>query len=212
LTKTTLFSPAKFDPSGVKCSRSWEYNDQSCGQDDQSCGQDDQSCGQDDQSCGQDDQSCAYLLFLLPGEKDQDEGGRHLSQTKYRNHFSRKRTQRTQRLFHEFSQIESLFSFPSALPAKPIAGQARLATEKNKRAMGDFLSWGRGLKVRAGDTFPKQNTGTILATKTHKKRIKTGPSDSGMRAKGIYFIRAIRVIRGYFTSPGARLSPAAATF
>jgi hypothetical protein len=36
--------------------------------------------------------------------------------------------------------------------------------------MGDFLSWGRGLKVRASDPFPKQNTGTILATKERPAR------------------------------------------
>jgi hypothetical protein len=45
--------------------------------------------------------------------------------------------------------------------------------------MGYFLSWGRVLKVRASDPFPKQNTRIILAAKTHKKLIKTGPFDRG---------------------------------
>jgi hypothetical protein len=36
-------------------------------------------------------------------------------------------------------------------------GLARPAAGKYKRVTGDFLSWGRGLKVRASDPFPKQN-------------------------------------------------------
>jgi hypothetical protein len=43
------------------------------------------------------------------------------------------------------------------LAEKPTMGQGWPATGKYQRAMGDFLSWGRGLKVRASDPFPKQN-------------------------------------------------------
>jgi hypothetical protein len=77
---------------------------------------------------------------------------------------------------------ERIFPFPASLEI-PAMGSARPATGKSKRVMGDFLSSGERIKGEGERLLPKTKYGTILAAKTHKRRIKTGPSDRGIILK-----------------------------
>jgi hypothetical protein len=57
-----------------------------------------------------------------------------------------------------FHKLEAcFFHIPPALPAKPMAGQARPATGKYQRAIGDLLSWGERIKGEGERHLSQQN-------------------------------------------------------